>query len=223
MKRKQKTPAERAWAKECKSLFTFGNKKLGTDTMIFNMTSATNCPSSVSGLCKVGPKCYALKAERTWPSVLPHREAQASFWDVCTAQNFIDVFNGAKTSGIKYLRINEAGDIRSQADITKLNLIAKELKVDGITTYLYTARSDLIFNNTEFVVNGSSWMADNEFRYIPKEALSVSLKQFAINRAVNQIIDPQYNQGVMVVCPGDCRDCNYCKVKGKTVIAVAEH
>lgn len=189
--------------KDAKSLFSFGNLKLGKDTMIFNMTSATDCPSSVKGLCKVGAKCYALKAEKCYPNTLPHRRFQSSFWNVCTPSQFIDVVVAAKTKHIKYLRVNEAGDFRNQADVDKLNLIAKRLKVIGIKTYLYTARTDLVFKDTEFVVNGSSWMADNEFRYIP--------------RGVTPAPD------VQVLCPGDCRTCNFCKEKLHMVIGVEQH
>ena len=50
-------------------LLSNGNSKIGNDTMILNMGSAMNCPSKKLGLCKLGSKCYALKAEKLYKPV----------------------------------------------------------------------------------------------------------------------------------------------------------
>ena len=60
--------------------YTIGNKKIGNDTLIFNMGSATDCPSKKLGLCRHCDKCYALKAERQYPQVRPFRDRQADYW-----------------------------------------------------------------------------------------------------------------------------------------------
>lgn len=182
------------------SLFSKGNLKLGHDTMIFNITPATYCTSRQMGLCKVGSKCYAMKAERIYKAVLPYRLRQSAFWDVEDVPTFLNQFNKEKSKHIKYFRFNEAGDFRNQADVDKMSLIARALKTQGITTYGYTARTDLDFSKVEFVINGSSWMADNEFRYLPKGSAALP-----------------------VMCPGDCRTCTLCKTKGGLVIGIAAH
>jgi hypothetical protein len=141
-----------------------------------------------------------MKAEKLYPNVLPYRERQAEFWRSCDAAEFLNQFNKEKTKNIKYFRFNESGDFQSQADVDKMNLISLGLKTQGITTYGYTARKDLDFSNVSFTINGSSWMADNEFRYIPKGGEAVS-----------------------VMCPGDCRTCDLCKGKNGLVIGIAQH
>jgi len=200
---KRLTLEERVMRDDARSYVGCGNLKLGNDTLTFNMTPATDCPSRNLGLCKVGKKCYALKAEKTWKNVLPYRVKQSILWDVITAKEFVEMVLATRRKNIKYLRINEAGDFRCQADVEKLNVIAKELKLIGITTYLYTARTDLVFKDCEFVLNGSSWMADNEFRYIPKGT--------------------KPGLDVNFICPGDCRTCNLCKSKSGLIIGVEAH
>lgn len=60
-----------------------GNTKIGPDTMVLNLTSATDCPSRRLGLCQLDnpADCYALKAERHYyTTVLPYRRRQAAYW-----------------------------------------------------------------------------------------------------------------------------------------------
>ena len=48
-------------------VFSRGNKKLGEDTLIANLTSAEHCPAKELGLCRVEQYCYAKKCERIYP------------------------------------------------------------------------------------------------------------------------------------------------------------
>ena len=59
---------------------SMGNLKIGKDTIIFNMGSATECPSRKNGMCKLGNKCYAIKAEISYPDCKPYRDRQKSYW-----------------------------------------------------------------------------------------------------------------------------------------------
>ena len=95
--------------------YTIGNKKIGKDTLIFNMGSATNCPSKKLGLCKHCDKCYALKAEKMYPQVLPFRQKQEKYWLNTSIDLIIDDFVLALTKhkNIKYVRFNESGDFHS--------------------------------------------------------------------------------------------------------------
>ena len=124
--------------------FSFGNKKLPKTTAIFNITSALECKSRKLGLCQLGKdtkKCYALKAEKCYPSVLPYRNRQTNLWDNMNAEEFVKNFMKEKgRRKIDALRFNESGDFRGQRDVNKLIKIARLLQAEGIKVYCYTAR-----------------------------------------------------------------------------------
>ena len=67
------------------------NRKVGSDTAIVNMCSATDCPAMKLGLCQVGghKKCYAMKSERIWPNVLKSRRKQEKIWDTITVADAV--------------------------------------------------------------------------------------------------------------------------------------
>jgi len=174
--------------------YSIGNSKVGRDTLIFNMNSATDCPSRKLGLCNVSPnKCYALKAEKHRKACLPYRRRQEIYWESHSAKEIvIDLLKALqKHKKIKYVRISESGDFRGQKDFDKLKLIATCL--GSWTFYTYTARRDLnLYHNIpNLVVNGSGFMADNLFT--PHK---------------DQIKARQ------VDCLGDCTNCTICKTKG---------
>lgn len=187
-----------------KNHVSYGNSKLPKSTLIFNLGSATNCPSKKLGLCKVCKACYAMKAERQYPSVLPYRERQAELWKRTDAVDFaysIVKINEKKRTKIKHVRFNEAGDFSSQADVDKMSAIARILKKYGIRCYVYTARKDLDFSkrNDNLIVNGSGFMVDNAFVAV-KEHSDTSLK-----------------------CIGDCKKCSLCSIPNGFVIEAKIH
>jgi hypothetical protein len=179
--------------------YSIGNHKIGKDTLIFNMGPAIACPALNLRMCQVPPKkCYALKAERQYPQVLPFRRAQARYWlnndaDVI-ACDIISALTRHKK--IKYIRVNESGDFYSQVDVNKLIKIAL---ITGVMFYVYTARKDLDFSDRpdNLIINGSGFMVDNNFCYEAKKA--------------------------RLVCPGNCRICNLCKRAGHKLIKVKAH
>ena len=186
-------------------LWKYGNKKIGSDTLIFNMCSAHDCPSRMLGLCQLEnpSKCYALKAEKMYPNVRPYRDRQAKYWDNTDAFNiYVDMgFDiSMRSDNTRYMRINESGDFRDNRDINKLNEVAYRLKKSGnVSTYCYSARKDLDFTNIHFVVNGSGFMAHNEYRVV---------KEYS---------------GKNPVCPNDCRKCDLYKVPRGIVIEQLIH
>lgn len=175
----------------------FGNRKLPVTTAIFNICSATDCPSLKLGLCQVvnaGHKCYALRDEQFYTGPLGYRRRQEKLWDSLTAEEFAAQFVAviqARRTPTKALRLNESGDFRSQADVVKASAIADILGESGVRVYCYTARSDLDFAgvSTNLVVNGSGFPVHGEFRFI---------------RDVGQ--KPE-GYGV---CRGSCRTCARC-------------
>ena len=189
-----------------KKLFTNGNRKVGRDTLIFNMNSGTDCPAKKLGLCKLVKECYCMKAERQYPAVLPFRRRQEKAWDSTTAQDFASAFmevaKSKKKVPIKYFHFSEAGDFKSQADVVHMTTIARLLKKEGITTYGYTARKDLDFTGLKKVatVQGSSFMVSNEFKPVTEFT------------------------GKFTQCNGsDCSICKLCKVSKGQIIEVKIH
>ena len=184
-----------------KNLISQGNSKIGKDTFIFNMSSAKNCPSEKLGLCACSSICYAKKAERLYPQVLPYRNRQNEYWINTDAEKFVSEFIqviARKKTKIKYLRFSESGDFLSQNCVNKLSKISDLLK--GIVkVYTYTARKDLDFSNISdnLIVNGSGFMVSNNF---------------TITKDINQ-----------KTCLGDCSKCNLCKVNRNKVIYVLSH
>ena len=175
-----------------------GNSKIGKDTLILNITSATDCPSKKLGLCKHADKCYAMKAERQYKQVLPFRREQTMQWDRGVYNIYDEIIKMPKVikGNIKYLRFSESGDFRSQEDINNMSLLAEWLKERNIYIYGYTARKDLDFSNVSdnMTVNGSGFMLHNEFKAVYEYS----------NNALQ--------------CLGDCKICNRCKYRtGKTI------
>lgn len=197
----------------------FGNHKLGDDTAIFNMCSAEDCPSKKLNLCKViekGITCYANKAERTYPAVLPARRCQQSYWNNTSARQITqDIAERIKSrrKETRYFRFNESGDFNNQADITKLSEISKGLRTIGITTYGYTARSDLNYQDCQFYFKSSGWTSE----FGTGTAIVV--------RNESEIPESTATE-TWIKCPGkeqSCAKCNICKIDTKINVAFIIH
>lgn len=188
----------------------FGNHKLGDDTAIFNMCAAEDCPSKKLGLCEVikkGIKCYADKAERTYPAVKPFRRCQQTYWRTTSARQITeDIIRKIKSrrKSTSFFRFNESGDFSNQSDIEKLSEISKGLRTIGITTYGYTARSDLNFQGVDFLVKGSGWSG-------------------CPNGSTKVIGKTEEAPAGYIVCPGSCKKCNLCKINVPHNIAFRKH
>ena len=178
------------------------NPKVGKNTLVFNMSSAFDCPSDKLGLCGHSKICYAKKSERQYPQVLPYRRRQAKQWQSFNGLEIAkDIESRVKRmrTKIEYLRINESGDFATQMDIEKLDIVARYLLDNcNIKTYTYSARKDLDFDGTCFCVNGSGFMLCNQFQVVDK----VTSK---------------------IYCKGDCTKCTLCKVARGIEIQILAH
>lgn len=190
-----------------KAVFKTGNLKIGYNTLIFNLGPAKKCISAKLGLCQLKnhKTCYAYRDECRYPTVLKYRNRQLKYWDKSSVHQFIlDVGTIIKKSRvkIKYLRFNESGDIRHLNDLHKINFIAKWLKREyDITTYLYTARKDLINQLKQVknvIINGSGFMVHNNFTAV------------------------YYFTGKNI-CPANCGSCTKCKTRNFKQIEVLIH
>ena len=89
---------------------SMGNKKLDKSILIFNLPSGKTCPNCKDCLST----CYARKAEKLYPSVLPCRESnyqsslKSSFMD-----DMILIIDKAIKYGITAVRVHESGDFYS--------------------------------------------------------------------------------------------------------------
>lgn len=190
-----------------KYLISWGNSKVPYP--VFNMGSATDCPSDAKGLCLVSNACYAKKAERIYKQVLPYRRRQREYWDNCSVIQFVDEFIEARgDKNVDVLRINEASDFRDQGDLDKLEQIARLLHIGhAVKVYVYTARRDLDFSAIrDLKVVGSSFMLHNMF--------------IASCDAKNNAELARKMGLYAVLCGGDCYKCDLCLTQqGLTVFA----
>ena len=173
-------------------LLKVGNKKIGNDTIIFNMCAATDCPSRKLGLCQLKnpDDCYALQPERQYPRVLAYRRRQSVCWYMTGFSYELSITSSLHN--IKFVRYNESGDFETQHDVEKLKDLAKFYS--WLQFYGYTARKDLSFKNlpTNLSICGSGWRRGNMNNYL-----------------VVDKYDPDYKGGYK--CNKDCRACDLCK------------
>lgn len=184
-----------------------GNLKVGKNTYIINITSATDCPGIKQCQLQNISACYALKAERQYPNILPYRRAQTEIWDTLSclqiARQLIKKTVRKGKVKMRYLRFSEAGDFRNQMDVDRMSRLADLLK-GYLIVYGYTARKDLDFSNisSNIVITGSGFMVHNQFK------------------VVNEKKDLN-NSGP--ICGGNCRKCTLCKVNGNYTIQALLH
>lgn len=191
------------------NLLSFGNTKLPSSTAIFNMSSATDCPSAKLGLCKISHLCYAKKPEKGWaPNCVAFRSRQTEFWLGNNRFDFASKISAALApkKNINALRFNEAGDFHSQECVEKAVFAARVLDCQGIKTYVYTKRDDLNFRKRgDLQVIGSNKMYD--IWYV---SVKNAKQTFEKSKAKKKFL-----------CPGSCKSCSMC-ITGKGVKVFAE-
>lgn len=187
--------------------FSKGNFKLPQTTYIINLGCAGLCPGRAIGTCNCCSICYAKNAETFRKEcAINKRLLQTLRWNALSAEQIanqlLETSKRARTNKMKYLRINESGDVFVQDDIKKMSDIADILAKEGIITYTYSSRYDLDWSNKSdnLIVNGSSWMCDNSF---------IAVDDFTD--------DMKYR------CNGECDTCDYCKKAEHKEIYVKVH
>lgn len=190
-------------------VFSYGNKKLPASTMIFNLTTAKNCPSK---LCKVAEFCYAKKGENRFIEVFLRNLRNKIMLDNISLKDFLkllELYIEYAPMKIKNIRLSEEGDFMNFEQVKIANDIAGHIKAKyGITTTIYTAKPYDFGNFQNLIVNASLPQIKNPTRYFfarkekTLEKLGVNLKGEGI----------QYNDkvGHYFVCPCECRLCGFC-------------
>jgi hypothetical protein len=209
-----------------------GNLKIGADTLIFNLGSATHCPSGMTGQCDLfrTKKCYAMKAELQYPDVLPYRERQKAYWYSTSTADILEhlkkEFSRKRKVPIKFLRWNEAGDVATDEDLIRMVEIAEAFP--SVVFYTYTHNQvafdaflskgvaipkNLVFNLSNFTRPGfNTFQVDGGF------SVKSLKKEWQAYRA-----DAVKRFGHRRTCIGDCSKCSLCKVSHGKEILVPLH
>ena len=176
-----------------------GNMKM-RDTLIFNLPAQRTCPGSTE-MCR--SKCYAMKAERMYPTVRPCREENLAASKDDSA--FVEGINAIIERHFKgqpgFFRIHESGDFYSQEylhawfDIANMN------------------------TNIKFLAFTKSHMLD--FKGCPSNLKIV----YSCWEDTTEVMEgvPQSHAGNVkarkdhsrLECPGKCEECRACWFLGK--------
>lgn len=223
------------------------NVKIGADTIVLNMSTAKNCLSAILGLCPITGNCYALKMEELRTSVKQSNIRQEKQWRCLTAEAIATGIREIikKYPGIKYVRLNEAGEISNlptdknllskmsdekKAELAEIDDISKIKKLASLlpelTLYTYTHRSDLKDSlknlGSNIVINGSGFMIDNAYMPVLWEDYFRVIDEIKSNR-IKSYAGEEVNPSNITECVGDCSYCNKCKIARGLVIYVPIH
>ena len=114
-----------------KKMLTCGNNKLDKSIGIWNL------PASQEVCGRVCKGCYAMKAQRMYPSVLPSREAKLER-SKDTLQFARNMYQSIVKLGLDKVRIHESGDFYSQEYVDNWAWIASSLP--NVVFLAYTKR-----------------------------------------------------------------------------------
>jgi hypothetical protein len=231
-------------AKARKSIsYTLGNAKIGKDTLILNLGSASYCPSARLGLCDLAPKrfggsgkCYALKAERMYPGSRAFRAVQKFQWkelppEIIADQIFKPILMASrlknKARHIKFIRLNEASDFHSKDQVLKVDKVLRYLNefcdlyhLPFVKLYTYSHRSDLFGDGVGKVLLNS--LSPN---FTINGSGFMAHNNFNVQNITRGERDKREN-GKKVnkyTCLDDCTKCSLCKSSNQITIIQAIH
>lgn len=190
-------------------VFSYGNKKLPASTMIFNLTTAKNCPAK---MCEVAKYCYAKKGENRFIDVFLRNLRNKIMLENISLKDFLkllELYIEYAPMKIKNIRISEEGDFMNLNYVKIADAIAGHIKAKyGITTTIYTAKPYDFAPFKNLIVNASIPSTKNPTRYFFARN-ERTLKKLGINLNGKGI---QYNEkvGNYFVCPCECRLCGFC-------------
>lgn len=200
---------------------TNGNRKLQNSDkirfMIWNLPAVKTCPFRTE-LCE--KSCYARKAERIYPQVLPSREK--NYNDSLSAdfvENMIFTIekelNSKKYSGkLAVFRIHESGDFYNREYFSKWYQIAKHFENDNRIVFLAYTKSinyavqcgyGLPWFPKNLVIRSSLWKDT-----APDKVELTKLHNFPIYTALTEkeMTAEKENGHVFAACK--CEDCSHC-------------
>lgn len=175
-------------------LLSKGNKKLPTSTLIFNLPAVKTCPNSTPQCRKW---CYARKAERMYPNVLPFRNRNH---ETSKQIDFVSLIHSelGRSRTVKQVRIHESGDFYSEEYYNKWLSIARLNK--DLTFYAYTKVVTLGTikrpDNFILILSDDDKLLKGQWHYFEGVA-TVTPKGAATDKS-------------FFTCPGSCKTCDYC-------------
>ena len=173
-----------------------GNKKMTNGFLIWNLPARKTCPGCTAICCKA---CYAMKAERMYPSVLPSRERNLIDSKKETFTKDMIQLIEKQIKGFKgfngYFRIHESGDFYNQAYLDAWKSIAKH------------------FPNVRFLAFTKSF--DLNFKNVPKNmqiimSIMPDTKKQPVKGFPKAFAGDCKNMGKTIDCPGSCDSCGMC-------------
>ena len=188
-----------------------GNKKLPTTTAIFNLPSQITCPNATEE-CKKW--CYAKKAERMYPNVLPFRMKNLELTKDTEARLINDVNEELKKSQkVTHVRIHESGDYYNQQYLNKWFVIA--VCNPNLTFYSYTKMWNLDYSRkpSNMIVLLSDDTGKWQRHYYKFDGVTYveddknkrnTIKQHLRNTINGKQLERKFT------CVGDCKVCNKC-------------
>ena len=189
-------------------MFSKGNRKLPKETLIFNLPSGKTCPYSTEE-CKKW--CYAKKAEKMYPNVLPFRER--NFVLSKTDKRFIiEAEDCLKKMKWEQVRIHESGDFYNQTYFNKWVKIIKEF--GNKIFYAYTKNNTI--NMEDKPKNMILLYSDDKRKSLIKDLKKKGFQ--GRTRVINSKDELKKNE---TLCTGDCKTCDYCYTNTKEFKQVA--
>jgi hypothetical protein len=181
-----------------------GNKKLsGNKFYIFNLPAEKTCPGSTE-FCR--NKCYAKKAEKIYPSVLPCRMNNLNeSKEKDFSSKVINFLN--KNKKREFFRIHEAGDFYDQNYLNKWIEITNNFP--EIKFLAFTKSFNLDFSNVPKNLQLVMSIMPDTTKEAPKK--------FPTAYAGNC---KGMNKEKTLECPGSCTNCGMCWDLSKTKLNV---
>ena len=206
-----------------------GNRKLGRNEneyfLIWNLPAVTTCPYRTSQCEKL---CYAKKAERIYPQVLPCRErnfieSQKTSFSYDMIQSIKAMINKPKNKGKQaYFRIHESGDFYNQEYVNKWIYIASQIPEVQFMAYTKSVKyfehiMDTIPKN--MVIRFSLWEdTDPKSKKLADKLQLPIYTAFEKHELDNIVLTTAY-----LKCECDCTVCKKCYSNECKKIAVAIH
>ena len=191
------------------SVFSYGNKKLPRNTMIFNLTTAMNCPSK---LCKFFDTCYAKAGDnKNINPALSGLRNQFMLKHITIKEflKLIEMYIEYAPMRIKRIRVSESGDFSTQQQVDVAKKLAAHLKKKyNIDTVVYTAQP-FDFSGNELIVNASNEKVIGADRYFYARDLK-TFNEMGIDMTEDLKIKYMEDGQPYYMCPCECRKCNFC-------------
>lgn len=191
------------------SVFSYGNKKLPRNTMIFNLTTAMNCPSK---LCKFFDTCYAKAGDNK--NINPalsglRNQFMLKYITIKELLKLIEMYIEYAPMRIKRIRLSESGDFSTQKQVDVAKKLAAHLKKKyNIDTVVYTAQP-FDFSGNELIVNASNEKVIGADRYFYARDLK-TFNEMGIDMTEDLKIKYMEDGQPYYMCPCECRKCNFC-------------